>query len=103
MPTPLSQYIHQNTAQYPDVSDNIPVADRWCSRSSRVHLDAQAPPGFGQRLDARQQEVGVAVLAEDDLDVLALHRLDVPLARQVLQRLAHRVARDPEVAGQGVL
>ena len=36
MPTPLSQYIHQNTAQYPDVSGNIPVAGRWCSRSSRV-------------------------------------------------------------------
>ena len=36
MPTPLSQYIYQNTAQCPDVSGNIPVAGRWCSRSSRV-------------------------------------------------------------------
>ena len=36
MPTPLSQYIHQNTAQYPDVSGNIPVAGRWYSRLSRV-------------------------------------------------------------------
>ena len=36
MPTPLSQYIHQNTAQCHDVSDNIPVAGRWCSRLSRV-------------------------------------------------------------------
>ena len=36
MPTPLSQYIHQNTAQCPDVSGNIPVAGHWCSRSSRV-------------------------------------------------------------------
>ena len=36
MPTPLSQYIHQNTAQCPDVSGNIPVAGRWCSRSSRA-------------------------------------------------------------------
>ena len=36
MLAPLSQYIHQNTAQYPDVSDNISVAGRWYSRLSRV-------------------------------------------------------------------
>ena len=36
MLAPLSQYIHQNTAQYSDVSDNISVAGRWYSRLSRV-------------------------------------------------------------------
>ena len=68
-----------------------------------AHLDAQSSAGLGQRLDAGEQEVGGPVPAEDDLDPLALHRLDVPLARQVLERLAHRVARDPELVGQGVL
>ena len=69
-----------------------------------AHLDAQPAAGLGQRFDAGQQEVGrLMMLAEDDLDSPALHRLNISLARQVLERLAHGVAGDPEVVGQGVL
>jgi len=74
------------------------------SSSSHALIGDLAGAGLGPRFDAGQQEVGrLMMLAEDDLDSPALHRLNISLARQVLERLAHGVAGDPEVVGQGVL